>query len=313
MAHLWFVFLTLFQHIEAAWPSIDSQVFTWSKETLKASDFAFEHFCRVVAWHTWPDSGKGSGSEACLHALSTPCGPLFGTLGLVNLTLLECVSMPFRNLRLRMYVALMKMVSCVILSLNFQNEPHRFVRLVLVQSVWMNGGCMEFWGTHYLPGSWRSPAKITSLAGSRDRCWGFPVKSLDKNWTMSSFKDCKQVLSDERFRCRAGCRLQAQVPEGSWRFRRVPVQGQVWEGRSTDRYYHLLSIWTLTERIYRCGFHVALFRAKGYIGSQFFSASGVFWRAVALAALQRPPRQGVPEKPVQRRSQDYPIHSGRRL
>lgn len=117
------------------------------------------------AWHIWPDSGKGSGSEACLHALSTPCGPLFGSLGLFNLALLESVFMPFRNLRLRMYVALMKMVSCLILSLNFQ-------------TICLNGGCMEFWGTHYLPGSWRSPAKITSLAGSRARCEGFLVKSL---------------------------------------------------------------------------------------------------------------------------------------
>lgn len=62
--------------------------------------------------------GKGSGSEACLHALSTP---------------------------LRMYVALMKMVSC----------------------------------THYLPGSWRSPAKITSLAGA---CSGLRRATLCKHF-----------------------------------------------------------------------------------------------------------------------------------
>ena len=62
--------------------------------------------------------GKGSGSEACLHAPSVP---------------------------LRMYIALMKMVSC----------------------------------THHLPGSWRSPAKITSLAGA---CSGLRRAHLCKHF-----------------------------------------------------------------------------------------------------------------------------------
>ncbi|CAK9023574.1 unnamed protein product [Durusdinium trenchii] len=62
--------------------------------------------------------GKGSGSEACLHAPSIP---------------------------LRMYIALMKLVSC----------------------------------THYLPASWRSPARLTSLAGA---CSGLRRASLCKHF-----------------------------------------------------------------------------------------------------------------------------------
>ncbi len=94
-----------------------------NQETLKAGVadvFSLNQWdlnkCHKKTRHPMHVSGKGSGSEACLHAPSVPFGPLNLKHKFVASFWQRRVVILLDCLRLRMYIALMKMVSCPSLS-----------------------------------------------------------------------------------------------------------------------------------------------------------------------------------------------------